>query len=632
MAYKQINITNLQQWIAENPGKTYRINGQTFKAPEKTRSGLGNILWSLSKPFRAIPGSVAEAISADRGGYDNPFLSEEEEMAFRDNPYSFGAKSVAGLGSYLVPGGSTAGTAGKRIFGAAGKGAIAGGLGGYGASREGEELESTLRGAGFGGLLGGGLQAVGEGAKALQGVSKRSPIKAGKMEIDDIAKLPDKTRKNLLRQAKSAGFDDRGLSDSKNIQNFLSNRGLAGDTPAETLELMTQEFNRAQKLKGDGLKEIGGLSKGYVENIKNNIEEAIQYSGLSVSEKTALESMKKVLDSVPTDAKTLDKIAQDWYKMGLTRAGEQKMTQSGLYMDGAKAIRDALKEANKGGSYTEGMDILSRILGLEDAGTVSKAAKEAASKGIDIPLFAGSGFRGGDIKTGAVTDAISRARAQAGRMGEVGVGGLSPQMSGLIGGATRIGQRAVPAITAMPEQAVQQVQQQQMPQMPQQTGPQLDEMKVMQAVLSGQLSTTEANMLMDMFGSQATETKQTETQRDYQMAADALTQAYNTLQTIGGAGKLATAYGNIAGFLGATTPSSEYRSQLDTAIAFLRKALIGSGQSEAELKSLNLPKPTDEPAVAAQKIEALIPHLRDRAGGQIQQSSGLEALNSMLGL
>ena len=93
-------------------------------------------------------------------------------------------------------------------------------------------------------------------------------------------------------------------------------------------------------------------------------------------------------------------------------------------------------------------------------------------------------------------------------------------------------------------------------------------------------------------------------------------QAYGVLEQAGGAGKLATLGGNIAGFFGSTSASSEYRAALDTATAFLRKALIGSGQSEAELKNLNLPKPTDEPKIAKQKIMTLIPLLRARAGLQ----------------
>jgi hypothetical protein len=108
----------------------------------------------------------------------------------------------------------------------------------------------------------------------------------------------------------------------------------------------------------------------------------------------------------------------------------------------------------------------------------------------------------------------------------------------------------------------------------------------------------------------------TESQRDYQLAAEAIEQAYGVLEQAGGAGKLATLGGNIAGFFGSTSASSEYRAALDTATAFLRKALIGSGQSEAELKNLNLPKPTDEPEIAKQKIMTLIPLLRARAGLQ----------------
>ena len=68
--------------------------------------------------------------------------------------------------------------------------------------------------------------------------------------------------------------------------------------------------------------------------------------------------------------------------------------------------------------------------------------------------------------------------------------------------------------------------------------------------------------------------------------------------------------------VGTPTANSEYRALIDNATAYVRKALIGSGQSEAELRNLNLPKPTDEPAIAKQKLEALIPMLQQRASPQ----------------
>lgn len=640
-----------RQWLAQNPNKAYK-NLTTNVSVPRQQSGLEKFFMNISKPIRTfVPAAqelgytISDLVRMGRGEGpterpDSYFgMTEEESESFRSDPLKQGVKAGSALMAYGVPagGGQAASTLG-RIGTAAGRGAISGTMSGFGYSDEGEELEDTLTGGLFGFGIGAATQGIGEASRAI----KARPQGTGKivdtLEVDEIAALPKRVKNGLRDQTKSAGFWDEGLGETKSIQNFLKNRGLAGKTPQETLEQMTQEFYRAQGLKEQGIKEIGGLSRGYIDQIKGNIDEAIQYSGLSAKEKTALKEMFKVLDSAPTDAKTLDKIAQDWYKMGLTRAGEQKMTQSGLFMDGAKAIRDALKEANGGGSYTEGMSILSQILGLEDKGQISKAAIESARQGIDIPLFAASGFRGADVKLPQVSNVINKTRANMGLAKETGVG----MGSELLQGAARVAQpvanvaqRAVPGIVG----AGQAMPQRQEPQLeglgsmlpPQEQGPQIDEMALINAVLSGQISTSEADWLMRMLGgSDGKPVKQTETQRDYDMAADALTQAYQALEE-GGAGKLATVGGNIAGFFGATSPSSAYRAQLDTATAFLRKALIGAGQSESELKNLNLPKPTDEPAIAKQKIEALIPLLRDRAGGSINTGdTSSTALSSIM--
>lgn len=641
-----------RQWLAQNPNKAYK-NLTTNVSVPRQQSGLEKFFMNISKPIRTfVPAAqelgytISDLVRMGRGEGpverpDNYFgMTKEESESFRSDPLKQGTKAGTALLSYGLPTGpaTSATTPLTRILSSGAKSTIPGLMTGFGYSDEGEELEDTLTGGLFGFGIGAATQGIGEASRAI----KAKPQGTGKivdtLEVDEIAALPKRVKNGLRDQTKSAGFWDEGLGETKSIQNFLKNRGLAGKTPQETLEQMTQEFYRAQGLKEQGIKEIGGLSRGYIDQIKGNIDEAIQYSGLSAKEKTALKEMFKVLDSAPTDAKTLDKIAQDWYKMGLTRAGEQKMTQSGLFMDGAKAIRDALKEANGGGSYTEGMSILSQILGLEDKGQISKAAIESARQGIDIPLFAGSGFRGADVKLPQVSNVINKTRANMGLAKETGVG----MGSGLLQSAARVAQpvanvaqRAVPGIVG----AGQAMPQRQEPQLeglgsilpPQEQGPQIDEMALINAVLSGQISTSEADWLMRMLGgSDGKPVKQTETQRDYDMAADALTQAYQALEE-GGAGKLATVGGNIAGFFGATSPSSAYRAQLDTATAFLRKALIGAGQSESELKNLNLPKPTDEPAIAKQKIEALIPLLRDRAGGSINTGdTSSTALSSIM--
>ena len=72
--------------------------------------------------------------------------------------------------SYAVPAGAAKGatTVGARIGTAAARGAGAGTLGSFALSESGKELETALKGAGLGFLMGGALQGVGEGVKAVK--------------------------------------------------------------------------------------------------------------------------------------------------------------------------------------------------------------------------------------------------------------------------------------------------------------------------------------------------------------------------------------------------------------------------------------------------------------------------------
>lgn len=650
-----------RQWLAQNPNKAYK-NLTTNVSVPRQQSGLEKFFMNISKPIRTfVPAAqelgytISDLVRMGRGEGpverpDNYFgMTKEESESFRSDPLKQGTKAGTALLSYGLPTGpaTSATTPLTRILSSGAKSTIPGLMTGFGYSGEGEELEDTLTGGLFGFGIGAATQGIGEASRAI----KARPQGTGKivdtLEVDEIAALPKRVKNGLRDQTKSAGFWDEGLGETKSIQNFLKNRGLAGKTPQETLEQMTQEFYRAQGLKEQGIKEIGGLSRGYIDQIKGNIDEAIQYSGLSAKEKTALKEMFKVLDSAPTDAKTLDKIAQDWYKMGLTRAGEQKMTQSGLFMDGAKAIRDALKEANGGGSYTEGMSILSQILGLEDKGQISKAAIESARQGIDIPLFAGSGFRGADVKLPQVSNVINKTRANMGLAKETGVG----MGSGLLQGAARVAQpvanvaqRAVPGIVgagqAMP-------QRQQEPQLeglgsilpPREQGPQIDRMALVEAVLNGQISTTEANFIIEMLGSQETEESGLET------AISELERLYGagTAQTLSRGTKSTGIGGLVSGGIakGKTLLDQDfadrkaaYDQQRAIAVGIINKAREAGVLNEGEYEVMiqNMPNEYTTEKVAQDWFKNVRRMLVNKGSRPSQTSQNDSALYQMLGL
>lgn len=639
MALKYLNAEELEKWKAQNPGKTFfDASGNPVGVPSTTKDlgFIGNLARTVSKPFR-MGGGVAQEfgytladlvrMSQGKGQLERPQnylgLTREESQALYQDPLKEGLKSAAGVVSYAVPVGATKGATGLTAIGqAAKKGAGAGALGGFGLSESGQELESALKGAGLGAVMGGALQGVGEvGRKIAKPKVSKTGMDIYLDEIDDVtkvAKLPEEAKSALKKLSESAGFKDPSLSDSKNILNYLNNRKLAGVTPGQTLENMTQEFARASKLKEGGINEIGGLSKGYVKQIENNIDEAVQYSGLGATDTNVLARMKATLEKAPRDAKTLDKIAQDWYKMGLTKAGEQKMTQSGLYSAGAKAIRDALKEANQGGSYTTGMSLLSKILGIEDEGAVSAAAQAAEKTGINIPVFQSAGVFGADIKTPAISNAISKTRANIGQKQlERALGSQVSQTQGtqaipqLLQTIINAGQRTVPAVAglsqAQPTQSVQQPIQQQLSSGMDNQGANALNFMLAQEVLNGNISAADANAVLSLLGmSGAGGQKLTEKQKLFKSAGQTAEEALVILES-GAAktGKIQGVGSAVGKFFGTQDPAqTEYLSKLDGARMAAISALSGANVPPSEYERMRnlIPEPNDEYNIAVQKL------------------------------
>lgn len=198
-----------RKWLAENPGKGY-FDQNTGKYVEPKRGGISNFLLGVSKPFRAVMGAPLEiamdlaskARGEDKPAYKEgfmklPFLTGTETSETREDPYLALAKGAAGVGSYFIPGGSAVKGLGG-IARAAGKGAIAGGLGGFGYSRKGKEVEDTLKGGALGGVIGGGLQALkgAPGAIRSKGESMKqgADAKMAQLKAGDQALLKDKQR------------------------------------------------------------------------------------------------------------------------------------------------------------------------------------------------------------------------------------------------------------------------------------------------------------------------------------------------------------------------------------------------------------------------------------------------------
>lgn len=175
--------------IDSTPAKT-----TTTQSTAQPQTGGGNILKNILGALVAPAVKAGKVIGGGayelgRAGADvlgakdvyskqNPFLTEQElyQMGSGDQPLKDrigrGAvdtsKTVAGIASYGVPGGG-------KLLSVLGKGALSGGLYGYGQSKPGEEIQDTLT-SGISGAAGAGVL---KGAGALTKLSGKGLTKAG---------------------------------------------------------------------------------------------------------------------------------------------------------------------------------------------------------------------------------------------------------------------------------------------------------------------------------------------------------------------------------------------------------------------------------------------------------------------
>lgn len=635
-----------RRWLAENPNASY-IDNRTGQKVQAQQNPLLKILLNITKPLRTVVpagqelvrtigdlGRTArgEALSQAPETYFG--MTPEESAEFTEDPLQRGVKAGVGLMSYGVPVGAAKGVTGLKAVGqAAGKGAIAGGMGRLAYSEEGKELEDILKGAAFGGLVGGALQGIGEVSKG---------IKASKLsnKLDDMA---DELQASALKK-------DIGIAPTtkqgknilpKQISEKASSMGVKIKSPEDLKSFAQALYESNANVANQAAQQLDDLGRVIdITEIKRPLLEQ-----LAKTKSPELKApIQKVIDSIDSatgssnavSASDLLNLRREWGKLGNWNPfmdASATTTANGFevaYLRANDVLDDAFKSAGIPG-FKDANKAISLSIDADNWAERAIANKSNRPLWNDMTqdaAIAATVFGGGGpgAAAGAVGSKVAQRYAEP--IAEKALRGVSKVTSGL-GALPQVlqplvtaGQRAIPAIPGINQgisegRQIQQPQQQ-LPQGVNNQGISALNLMLAQEVLNGNISATEANAVLSLLGmDQGGATgKMTESQRDYQLAAEAMEQAYGVLEQAGGAGKLATLGGNIAGFFGSTSASSEYRAALDTATAFLRKALIGSGQSEAELKNLNLPKPTDEPKIAKQKIMTLIPLLRARAGLQ----------------
>ena len=587
MAWQKVSKEEYEKWAKANPGQVGRVGGQEVKSPYPEAQNLGvigNFLRTLSTPFRKAAAMPESIISDLRGGgkFNSVFLTPEEEMRWEEDPLKSGAKGIAGLASFGIPGGSSAGTVGRRIASAAGKGALSGGLGGLGYSDEGDELQSILRGGLTGGVVGGALQGIGEGAQALANRQPKDNIISKFGEDLERNAVGIKTPKSPQgAQQADTLFDDvysitngdvtpKGLNSAYNRESSIIGKSIKASSASASLEDIAQQasqklademgmtLDRARRLIDASAKRASVSGKLNAQSLAS-LKKITQPNALKVAK--AFEIGGSPSAKIYSDY-VLNEIADGILKSGLDDVGISAYTNlAKLY----QAAPDVISKADKAGHIT--------FANLKiPTGNIPQKAQIAVGKGLQKI--------GGGLN--------------------IGQGGAD-----LISNLASAGQKGIPAISAIGGIEGQQTQDQfidqGMYQQPQ--GPQINKLALAQAVLSGQISSTEANFLMDLLGSGAGEQKAL---TGNQSKATALQGSLDTLRNVWGTSgtgaKVGEMFGQGIGSNARILNNAKDSVKEDLGRLQSQGAINAQEREEFEKR---LPNVWDSPQVVEQKFQSI---------------------------
>ena len=617
-----------RRWLAENPNASY-IDNRTGQKVQAQQNPLLKILLNITKPLRTVVpagqelvrtigdlGRTArgEALSQAPETYFG--MTPEESAEFTEDPLQRGVKAGVGLMSYGVPVGAAKGATGLKAVGqAAGKGAIAGGMGGLAYSEEGKELADILKGGVTGGLFAGALQGIGEVSKG---------IKAAKIsnKLDDMA---DELQASALKK-------DIGIAPTtkqgknilpKQISEKASSMGVKIKSPEDLKSFAQALYESNANVANQAAQQLDDLGRVIdITEIKRPLLEQ-----LAKTKSPELQApIQKVIDSIDNatggsnaiSASDLLNLRREWGKLGNWNPfmDPAATTTAGAFEAAYMRANDLLDDAFKGAGITGFKDANKAISLSIDA---DNWAERAIANKSNRPLWndmtqdaaiAATVFGGGG--PGAVAGAVGSKVAQryAEPIAEKALRGVSKVTSGL-GALPQVlqplvtaGQRAIPAIPGIVGGRQAQQPQQLQPQMSQQDqGISAINLMLAQGVLNGQISATEANAVLSLLGMGTGGEKAMSAN---QSKAVALQQSLDTLRSAwegsGGGTRLAETLGINIG--------SKARSldQAKAAVAEDLGRLQSQGAINAEERKAfdsMMPNSWDSPTVVEQKFMAI---------------------------
>jgi hypothetical protein len=583
--------------------------------------------------------------------FNTLLLTDEEEADLYNRPLLNTAKSAAGIAAYAIPGGSTIGGA-KGIGQAALRGAGSGALSGFGLSEEGQELSGTLQGGALGGLLGGALQGVSEASQAikLNKTAKKLADTADDFEVNaytkKIGSKPtmkqgkyDLARESLGLQ-KAQGASVNSADDLYAFSDDLFKKyGGVSNQYARQLDDMGVGVS-VSEIKKPLLKE---LAKTQTPELKEPLQRVIS----SIDEATGGADIISVSDAM--------NLRREWGNLGnwnqFTPASEKAVASAWekVYNNSNNVLDDLFKQSGVS-DFREVNKILKTAIDQQNWARRAKAMTSGQQVWTDIAQDAtmfgtavggGPGALAGFLGSTGLQRYGEQAAATGLRTGSKVLGGGGSQV---VPQLAQVGQRAIPALPGMlgqgqPEQGTEQMGMQ--PDIYGDMGqPQLDQSALINAVLSGQISTSEADWLMEMLGGGAGQQAlpKTDSGRKAMVARDAAINALGILeQDPKAAGKLQGVENIFYDVTGQANTATQYNTQLETLRSQLFNALGGTSLTPTEKKQYEkfLPKITDSTAQAQQKLQGLIPMLESLMGTEVDtqlDEGNTSALTQLLGL
>lgn len=631
---------------------------------EKKRGFLAEALRRISRPVRTAGAGVLslgqqmldpslrgdpskmsrEELARVSQKFDKPWnallTKEEKQETMSQSPVEAGLRQTAGLASLVIPAGATAKTA-------IGLGGLAGGLSSV------AEKEDVLSGV-AGGLVGGG---IGYGLGKLPGMLRKGGGKVSKFGkgVSEIGEglstkttmtpatraqsiVSGKTTESVTRTVKELTEElpeilvkpkgiKTGVSRSKVVEKYLGD--IQGGVEGKLFSV-EKDYNVAS----DALKSLVQENPRSIkfEDIYDEVASRLKYKKGAAASQTLDDELTRILDFATPEgdvdmrdlSNVVGELKTDLAKVRATRGvgGTVAMTNQNTAKE---AVLDVLDDTFK--KYYKQSEPLLNAMGI------SREAHETL-----IPLYTKKSAAVPGLSTtrtsrtvpDSITTRMTPAKTTIARQQTPASMGF-----GMVGGALEkfgAGLGGIPGISGTAQKALQrggrevgvqaftapgQEPSQAMPgigggQEPQQLSQQDYWLKKMQLEMissqypeyRGQIAVAQ-QMLDSQLGGGAGGGRTTEKQRTVGSAIEGMREIEGMLAAGTKTGPISKAKGGIAAFVGMPTAETELDVTLEHVNSLIKNAFLGSGMSEVELKSLDLPKSSDQEETLMLKLQSL---------------------------